>query len=60
MDRGPRKDICNFEDGSSRGEFNPITGDYYFESSDKVNYPPGEYSFQVYKMKIGTSPDLVG
>ena len=47
MVSGPTSfDLCNFVyDGTSNTEafFNEVTGDFFFDSTDKVGIPPGDY-----------------
>ena len=51
MTSGPRTDLCNVDDGSTKGKFDQNTGDYTFQSIDELiyplNYPPGDYIFKL-------------
>ena len=44
---GDRTDLCSVQDGSTVAEFNAVTGDYTFNSSDMQNYKPGSYTFEI-------------
>ena len=47
--------LCNFVDGTNSGTFDPATGDYSFEFTDILTYPPGVYSFTI-TASAGTGP----
>ena len=44
---GPRSDICSISDGATAANFDPVTGNYDFESIDMANYPAGAYTFTI-------------
>ena len=39
--------LCDIIDGDTHSVFDPITGNYYFESIDMANYLPGDYTFKI-------------
>ena len=47
MISGPRLDLCNFNNGSTIAIFNTALGYYTFRSSDHINFPPGDYVFEI-------------
>ena len=51
---GSRTDLCSFNDGSTSGSFDSVTGDFHFNSIDTVNFLPGTYTFKI----IGTEGSL--
>ena len=44
---GPRTDICSILDGATVANFDPVTGNYDFQSVDMANYPAGAYNFTI-------------
>ena len=44
---GPRTDICSILDGATVANFDPVTGNYDFQSVDMANYPAGAYTFTI-------------
>ena len=45
--KGPRSDICQITDNETISTFDTASGDYYFISQDMINYPPGDYIFEI-------------
>ena len=52
---GTLPNLCNFADGTNSGTFEPTTGDYSFEFTDYLTYPPGVYTFTI-TASVGTGP----
>lgn len=54
----PRTDLCSIIDGSTIGAFDPLTGDYSFQSTDLASYPKGLYQFEI-TGTVGTKSDKI-
>ena len=44
---GPRSDICQITDNETISTFDTASGNYSFISLDMINFPPGDYIFEI-------------
>lgn len=56
---GPRLDLCSAPvNDRTKINFDPMTGNYYFETSEMWAYPPGDYVFEI-TGSVGTKSDSI-
>lgn len=54
---GPLNTLCSLSDGSTVASFDVLSGDYFLETIDIDNYPPGDYVFEI-KGTVGSKSDF--
>ena len=43
----PELELCSIFDGQTEATFKSISGNYSFQTNDKVEYPPGAYQIKI-------------
>ena len=58
-DDSPRTDICDitYDGDIVVSQFDPATGNYFFQATDVDNYPPGFYTFEI-TARVSTAPTV--